>query len=184
MYNTAKSTAFALAFSATAMVTPNIASADGVGLMLGAGGYYSDVNSGIDVDDIEDLNFDDSSFAYNLDIGWRFNKWLAIDAGYWDLGNYKSELEDFDRKQSFDVQALTLGGMVSVPLWILDVYGRGGLAYWDFDGRNIDADGTDPYYGLGVALNIGGSLDLYLEWVRFDLETDVDTAGLGVRWTF
>ena len=183
MSATFRKTGLALAISSIALL-PSIASADGVGFMLGGGGYYSDVNSGIEFDDITDINFDDSSFAYNIDAGWRFNKWLALDAGYWDLGSYKSELENFDRKQSFDAQALTLGGMVSVPLWIMDFYARGGAAFWDMDGRNIDEDGTDPYYGVGAAFNLGGSLDLYLEWVRFDMEADIDTIGLGARWTF
>ena len=187
MSNSLKTSAFALVLAFATAFSSKLAFADGVGLMLGAGGYYSEVNSGIridDIEDIDDINFDDSSFAYNLDIGWRFNKWIAIDGGYWDLGEFKSDFEGFDRKQSFDTQALTLGGIVSVPLWVLDLYGRGGFAYWEFDGRNIDEDGTDPYYGLGVALNLGGSLDIYLEWVRFDFETELDTAGLGVRWTF
>jgi hypothetical protein len=33
-------------------------------------------------------------------------------------------------------------------------------------------------------LNVGGSLDFYLEILRFDLESSIDTAGLGVRFTF
>ena len=74
--------------------------------------------------------------------------------------------------------------MASVPLWIMDFYAKGGAAMWEYDGRNVDADGTDAYYGVGAAFNIGGSLDLYAEWVRFDLETNLDTFGLGVRWTF
>ena len=39
-----------------------------------------------------------------------------------------------------------------------------------------------------LALNslrpIFSSIDLYLEAVRFDLKTDIDTVGLGVRITF
>jgi hypothetical protein len=180
----ARKTALALAISGAALMTPSLASADGVGFMLGGGGYYANVDSKVDWEDIGDINFDDSSFAYNLDAGWRFNKWIALDAGYWDLGSFKADLDEFDRKQSFDAKTFSLGGIVSVPLWILDIYARGGAAFWDLDGRNIDEDGTDPYYGVGAALNIGGSLDLYLEWVRFDTEIDLDTFGLGARWTF
>jgi OOP family OmpA-OmpF porin len=66
----------------------------------------------------------------------------------------------------------------------MDFYARGGAAFWEYDGKYIDEDGSDPYYGLGAAFNVGSSLDLYLEWVRFDLETNIDTIGLGVRYTF
>ncbi|MEH6589784.1 MAG: outer membrane beta-barrel protein [Halioglobus sp.] len=165
-----------------------LAHADGTGFMLGGGGSYAQIDGGIDIDEIEDItdiDFDDSSFSYNLNAGWRFNKWLSVDAGYWDLGSFKTEVEGLDRKQTFDSSAFTVGGMVSVPLWIMDFYARAGAAMWEADGRYIDEDGTDPYYGLGAAFNIGGSLDLYLEWVRFEeADLDLDTFGLGARWTF
>ena len=65
----------------------------------------------------------------------------------------------------------------------MDFYARVGLAYWEYDGRNIDEDGNDPYFGLGAAFNIGSSLDIYGEWVRFDQEAKIDSLGLGIRWT-
>ena len=74
--------------------------------------------------------------------------------------------------------------MVSVPLWIMDFYGKAGVAFWDYDGRNFDADGEDLYFGLGAAFNIGSSLDIYGEWVRFDQDAEIDALGVGVRWTF
>jgi hypothetical protein len=175
-----------------ALAVPLTAGADGVGLMLEGGAYYAQVDDDIDFDfddieGIEDLEaaFDDKSYGYNLGIGWRFNKWLAVDGGYWDLGNFKSDdpiVTGSKAKIEFDT--FTVGGMVSVPLWILDVYARGGAAFWNADSRNFDDDGTDPYYGVGASLNIGGSLDLYLEYLRFDLETAIDTFGLGARFTF
>jgi OmpA-OmpF porin, OOP family len=165
-----------------------LAHADGVGFMLGGGGSYAQVDDDYDLDEIEDITditFDDSSFSYNLNAGWRFNKWLSVDAGYWDLGSYKSEIEGLDRKQSFDSSAFTLGGMVSIPVWIIDLYARAGVAMWEVEGRNIDEDGSDPYYGIGGAFNIGASLDIYLEAIRFEAaDSNLDTVGLGVRWTF
>lgn len=186
--------AWGLALSLATLLVPGVAGADGTGLMLGGGLYYTELDDEFDAgdfdwDDIEDITelevlFDDKSGGFNGSIGWRFNKWLAVDAGYWDLGEFKSDrFEDSDRVK-FDTTAWTVGGMVSVPLWILDIYGRAGAAFWETDSRNFDDDGSDPYYGIGAALNIGGSLDIYLEILRFDLETNIDTAGLGVRWTF
>jgi hypothetical protein len=169
-----------------ALSLPSIASADGVGLMIAGGGTYAQIDDDFDLEDFEDLEafFDDKSWGLNAGIGWRFNKWLAVDAGYWDLGEFKSDRDGEGRKAKVDFDTLTVGGIVSVPLWILDIYARGGAAMWDADSSGFSEDGTDPYYGIGAALNIGGSLDIYLEIIRFDLETDVDTAGLGVRWTF
>ena len=161
-----------------------LAVADGVGLMIGGGGYFSTVDGDVDAGDLEDtIEFDDNSFAYNLAVGWRFTKWLAIDAGYWDLGDYDSD-KIGDNKFSLDGETWTVGGMLSVPLWIIDVYARGGVSWWEAKSRALDDDGTDPYYGIGGSFNIGGSLDLYAEWIRFDIGADVDTFGIGARFTF
>lgn len=154
--------------------------ADGKGLMLGGGIYYATINESENIEDIR-IKFDDSSAAYNLDIGWRFNKWIGVDLGYWGLGEYKADDSDFKT----DTSAVTLGVLASIPVWIIDIYGRGGAAWWEASNKNFDNDdGTDPYYGLGLAFNLGGSLDIYGEWVRFDLNTNYDTFGIGVRWTF
>lgn len=157
-----------------------------VGWMIGGGIYYSDLDARVDVDrdDLNFASFNTSSASYHIEGGYRFNKWLSVDAGYWDLGNYKSDRDIDGNREKFDATAWTVGGMVSVPLWIMDFYARGGAAFWDWDGRNIDADGTDPYFGLGAAFNLGGSLDLYAEWIRFDQDADIDAIGLGARWTF
>lgn len=169
-------------------ILPFSASADGVGFMLEGGAYYTQVDDDVKIDfeDLDDLKaaFDDKSWGYNAGIGWRFNKWIAVDAGYWDLGDFKSERFEGSDRAKVEFDTFTLGGMISVPLWILDVYARGGAAFWDADSRNYGDDGTDPYYGIGVALNVGASLDFYLEILRFDLETAIDTAGIGVRFTF
>lgn len=171
---------------ATAMVFSGTALADGKGLMLGGGLYYANVSGKLDGGSgIDDIKFDDSSGAYNLDIGWRFNKWIAVDAGYWGLGEYKADDNVLGEDFKTDTSAWTVGGIFSVPIWIIDIYARGGAAWWEANTKGIDNDdGTDPYYGLGAAFNLGGSLDIYGEWTRFDLNTDIDLFGVGVRWTF
>ena len=88
----------ALLISVAALLTPALASADGVGLMLGGGLYYTQLDDDFDrddfdwdnIEDIEDIKiqFDDKSGGFNGSVGWRFNKWLAVDAGYWDLGSF------------------------------------------------------------------------------------------------
>jgi hypothetical protein len=178
--------ALAIATSSAAALIPATAIAD-AGLMVGAGGYYSRVDDSFDLGDIsglDDINFDDSSFAYTLAVGYRFNNWLSVDAGYWDLGDYKSDPLNSGNKSSFDATAWTAGGMASVPLFFLDVYARGGAAFWETDGRLVNDDSTDLYYGVGVAFNFFRSMDVYAEWVRFDLDAALDTFGVGFRYTF
>lgn len=178
----------ALLIGALCTALPVASHADGKGWMIGGGAYYGDLDDWDDFDfdniEFEDLHFGGSSFAYNVQVGYRFNKWLSLDATYTDLGSYDTNLEVNGARREFDVDAFTFGGMLSVPLWILDLYARGGVADWKFDGPLVDDSGTDPYYGLGLAVNLGGSLDLYAEWVQFDFSSRLDTLGLGVRWTF
>lgn len=176
---------WAFVLCAASLGASPLASADGKGLMVGGGGYYSTVDGKIDTGDPDggDVKFDDNSFAYNLAVGWRFTKWLAIDAGYWDLGDFDSDKIE-EGKLSLDGETWTVGGMLSVPLWIIDVYARGGVSWWEAKSRALDDDGTDPYYGIGGSFNIGGSLDFYAEWIRFDIGADIDTFGVGARFTF
>lgn len=178
MTTLAQKTKLGLAASALALSIPTAAIADGTGLMLGAGAYWGSVSE--KVGDFDDIKIDDNSGAYNLDIGWRFNKWIAVDAGYWGLGEYKAD--NYDLK--VDSSAWTVGAIGSIPIWIIDIYGRLGAAWYENDSSVTTDDGNSPYYGLGAAFNLGASLDIYAEWTRFDIDTDLDLFGLGVRWTF
>ena len=158
--------------------------AGGTGPFLQAAANYGQLDDNFsDSDGLENF-FDDKDLGFNAGAGWRFTKWLAIDAAYWDLGKYKSDRFGDGQRASIEADAITVGGMLSVPLWLIDVYARGGAAFWDADAKNYGDDGTDLYYGIGGALNIFRSIDLYAEWVRFDLGTDLDTFNLGIRLTF
>ena len=177
-----------LLLSSITALGASFAQADSTGFFIAGGANYaqfdSDLDDEIDWDDNIEAFFDDKAVGYNLGAGYRFNKWLAVDAAYWDLGEFKSDELDNGGKLKYDTSIWTVGGIVSVPLWILDVYGRAGAAMWDADSRFIEEDGTDLYYGAGVALNVFRSLDIYLEYVRFDADNAIDSANLGMRWTF
>lgn len=180
---------FSLALLASSLLAigTSAVQADSTGLFIAGGVNYAELDASfedIDFDDDIEAFFDDKAVGYNLGGGYRFNKWLALDAAYWDLGEFKSDTLGNGQKLKYDTTIWTAGGIVSVPLWILDVYGRAGAAMWDVDSRNFDDDGTDLYYGAGVALNIFGSLDIYAEYVRFDADEAIDSVGLGLRFTF
>ncbi|KZX60476.1 hypothetical protein A3709_11785 [Halioglobus sp. HI00S01] len=169
-------------------LSANLAHADGTGFFIAGGANWGQLDA--DIEDVIDFDgpieaiFDDNAVGYNIGAGYRFNKWLAVDAAYWDLGEFDSDRLENGQRIGFDSSIWTVGGIVSVPLWIIDVYGRAGAAMWDVDSRYIEEDGTDMYYGAGGAINILGSLDVYLEYVRFDADEAIDTANLGLRWTF
>ncbi len=165
-------------------LSPGLANAEddkGDGFFIAGGVYWALVD-----DSLESVDLDDNSAAWTFNLGYRFNKWIAIDGGYWGLGEFS--FDDDDGGGKVDVGAWTLGGMASVPVWIIDLYARAGVAFWDreakYDGGKDDESSTDWYGGLGLAFNVGDHIDLYGEWDRFFLETDYDVLGLGVRWTF
>jgi OOP family OmpA-OmpF porin len=160
------------------------AHAGGTGpLIAGAVSYIEIDDSFSDSNGFENF-FDDKDVGYNFGAGWRFTKWFAADAAYWDLGSFKSDRFGDGERSKIDADAITVGAMVSAPLWLIDIYARGGAAFWDADSDRHGDDGTDPYYGVGGAINIFRTIDLYAEWVRFDLGTDLDTYNLGIRLTF
>lgn len=179
---------FALLLSGATALAASVAQADSTGFFIAGGANYaqfdSDLEDEIDWNDDIEAFFDDKAVGYNLGGGYRFNKWLAVDAAYWDLGEFKSDSLENGQKFKYDTSIWTVGGIVSAPLWILDVYGRMGAAMWDAESRYIEEDGTDIYYGAGVALNVFRSLDLYVEYVRFDFDNAIDSANLGMRFTF
>lgn len=180
---------------AGALTAPSLALADGKGFYLGAGAYAALLNDKVSDDDNNSVTIDDSSVAWGGELGWRFNKWISIDVGYANLGNYK-DTDDDNNEAKTDIDTWKLGAMVSIPIWIIDIYGRGGAAWWgadqkvDFTTDSITTSnknsesGRDWYYGLGLAFNLGPSLDLYLEWQRYDFDVNFDTAGVGFRYTF
>ena len=164
--------------------------ADNTGFFLAGGLNFNAVDDTFDKDNFnppEDIEsaIDDSSEGFNIGGGWRFNKWLALDIAYWDFGEFRSDRDSITgEKDTLDATVFSLGGIASVPLWIFDIYARGGAALWDLEGDRFEDDGTDLYYGAGAAVNIFGSLDIYLEALRFDMETDLDSIGVGLRFTF
>ena len=187
-YPMLKKILIAMCVSAASTLGTGLAHADATGFFVAGGANYAELDASIEDDlDLEDrieALFDDTAVGYNLGAGYRFNKWLAVDAAYWDIGEFKSDKLTNGQKIGFDTSIWTVGGIVSVPLWILDVYGRAGAAMWDVDSRFIEEDGTDLYYGAGAALNVFGSIDLYAEYVRFDADEAIDTINLGMRFTF
>ena len=79
-----------------------------------------------------------------------------------------------------------------IPLPILDVYAKAGLARWELDGSfdgtgidDLDDKGTDFAYGAGAQLNFG-SLGVRLECEHFDIDhTDgLELLTLGATYTF
>jgi hypothetical protein len=166
-----------LATAGLAVVLPGTAAADGRFVVSG-GAYFSQID--------EDLGvlFNDSDSAYTGSVGWRFNEWISIDAGYWDLGEYNSDRFGDGYRIDAKVDTWSLGAIVGLPIGIVDLYLRGGMAFWEADAGTFEENDEDPFYGFGLGFNLGDDLQIYSEWIRFDIAASIDTLGVGLRLSF
>ena len=160
-----------------AVVLPEAAADEG-GVVVGGGAYFSQI------DEDAGVLFNDSDNAYTGSIGWRFNEWISIDAGYWDLGEYNSDRFGDGYRIDASVDTWSLGAIVGMPIGVVDLYLRGGMAFWDADAGIFEENDRDPYYGFGLGFDLNDNIQIYSEWIRFDIAASIDTLGVGLRYTF
>ena len=163
-----QSVLIALICAVSSIATP-VAWADGTRWYGGVGTGEADV----DVSGFED----DTSLK--LFGGYEFNKYLAVEGGYTDLG-------EFDLKgsagASIGVDGVQFVAVGNLPVGRkLSVFAKGGLYRWDADADilgvlSLSDDGTDSTFGFGVRYRgenpYGDTLALRLEWERFDIDGD------------
>lgn len=144
-------------------------------------------------------NIFDSGRALDLDntawkvfAGFRPISPVAIEADYMDLG---SETRRFgfgsDARADAKAFAAYAVGFLPLPIPLLDIYGKAGMARWQLNGRTdpslfaIDDRGTDFAWGAGAQLHFG-QLAARLEYEQFDVRnTDgLKAVTLGVSFNF
>ncbi|MCK0152881.1 outer membrane beta-barrel protein [Alcanivorax sp. S6407] len=145
---------------------------------IGAGLYDVSVD-----ENIENVNFDDSSTTGALFLGWRPIELIGAEVGYYDFG----ELEA-DDNTTIEGGALTVAGLLSFELGPVGLYGKAGLASTDVDIKNgsfsDDDSSSDPFGGLGATVDIMDKLYVYAEYLRFDNDAKLDAVGAGIRISF
>lgn len=121
--------------------------------------------------------FDDDNDVGRVFLGGQFHQAVSIEGSYIDFGEYG------DSAASSDIDGLTLAVKAGLPLGeYVTLYALGGSLWWDADfkalGVSGDADGQEFFYGAGASFALTHSLDLRLEYNRFDLEFDRDEIGI------
>jgi hypothetical protein len=145
--------------------------------------------SGVEFDDNEGFNFDDSDTGYKLDVGWRILDWLGLEANYIDLGKTNGDVAG--EPAEFEADGFNFSGLLFLPVGPVDLFARAGFISWDAKARLPDLDlsasddGMDFSYGVGAQFRVW-SLSLRAEYERFDIaDADtVDMISVGVMWTF
>ena len=159
------------------------------GFYLGAGVSQSkikDIGRDFDVDSLNDFEIDDT--AWKIIAGFRPLDFLAVELNYMDLG---SESTTLGALGGVSAEAKAFSGYVVgfLPVTLVDLYAKAGLARWETEGRaldfDIDDDGTEFAWGVGAQVRLG-SLAARLEYEQFDIDnTDgLELLTLGLTWTF
>jgi opacity protein-like surface antigen len=147
-------------------------------------------------------SFDGDDFSYELGVGYRFGRHLAIQAAWHDFGgvgaiiNCPPELlciadpgtnvvPTVLDEASVDGLSLQLVGTLPLAELPVELFAKAGAMRWDSDWRHnpgLNESGTDFMYGLGVNWNAGDRWSLQLAYQDVDL--DVRSFNLGASFRF
>jgi len=225
MQMTGKQRMAAALVAALGMVAANAASAENTGLYFGLTGGATSVDmggsrqdfdesfglpiaatlelGGLDVTGFES-SLEDSDIGWNLQVGYRFNRYVAAEIGYVDLGEalYEAIMTVDDGVEIFPVEAsfrFKSSGPTAAVLGILpigerfDAHAKAGVYFADtrFRSRLRDVDfdqnvvhdetkagETEFFFGIGAAWNINDSYSLRVEYQRY-LDLGDDDSGEG-----
>lgn len=211
--------------AALGMIAANTASAENAGLYFGLTGGATSVDMGGSKQDFDDTfglpiaatlelggldvigfesSLDDSDIGWGLQVGYRFNRYIAAEVGYVDLGEalYEAIMTVDDGTEIFPVEAsvrFKSSGPTAAVLGILpigerfDAHARAGVYIADTRLRSrlrdvefaenvvhdeTKAGETEFFFGVGGAWNISDSYSLRVEYQRY-LDVGDDDTGEG-----
>ncbi|MEM6583289.1 MAG: outer membrane beta-barrel protein [Pseudomonadota bacterium] len=144
------------------------------GLYIGAGVYRSDNDAGDDTTGGGALGY--TFIDTNIIM-------LSVEGGYYDFGKTSNN------SQSIEADALTVGGVVALPLGpFFELYAKGGIARIDGEIRStnsLEKGNEDEFYvGGGASIDILDTIDIYAEYIAFDGDFDTNIAGVGIKISF
>ena len=134
-------------------------------------GFYVGGSIGSGNVNIDDINFDESDFAWKLYGGLTLGSWLGVEGGYVDFNSDTGGIDAF--------------AMVGLPLGPVRIFGKLGGIYWDSDlpGNVGSDDGFDAALGVGLEFSLF-SVAVRAEVEYFDALDDIYLATIGATWTF
>ena len=168
------------------LVTPVSAYANGPFIAVSIG------NATLD-DDFDGFTVDDSSTAFRLVGGWRFNKHFALEAGYHDFGGFEEsfDIEGVQDTATLSADGFTFGATGDIPFAErFTLFGRAGLFFWDGDAEingvsQAKPEDTNLYLGVGLRFDLSKKLQLTGDWTNYDLEdTASDVLSIGSQFSF
>lgn len=188
-----KKTSLSLAIVLAAGLAGTAAHAAEQGLFLEVGAGLSQIDMGLD--NIAGVSVDDSDTFFSVGAGFNFNRLVALEAGYVDLGEATVSIPVLPYSASLSADGFYFGPRLTGALSSqIEGYARVGMLVWDVEFSDSEGfvgsdDGTDVYFGLGAALKISDQLSLGADWTRYMLESegediDIDTFGGKLKFSF
>jgi OmpA-OmpF porin, OOP family len=183
-----------LAVAAALAAAPAFAQQPMQSWYLGAGigsGHLG--KSGSDITGINNAQLDDSDTTYTVRGGYRFNPYLALEVGYYDLGKYafsgtvgRTEVSGSAKATSWGLSAVGI-----LPLNQFDLYARLGIeqsrleanANTTLTNANSSDNQTGATYGAGGRWNFDRNWGVFLEWMKND-RIQVDSYLVGIDYRF
>lgn len=144
-------------------------------------------------EDFDGFDIDADSTAFRLAIGWQFNDYLALEAGYHNFGRFEQTVDVNGTTVAVSLKAdgFTLGVTGSLPLGErFSLIGRAGTFFWDGDAdingvSQARPEDTNLFLGIGVSYQLTEKLELTGDWSRYELEdTESDVLAVGLRYLF
>ena len=175
------------------------------GFYLGAGGNYSNVSVEVDQGtcdydcywgDYYAYDQGDGGIGYNLHVGLRAHRYVAIEVNYlrpgtirWDKNLvYMPEFNDYyNNRVDLELTATEASVLGIFPFDdAFEVYLRIGAAFWDGEStqrldqsfgdsvviRSVQEDGTSLLLGVGVGFNLTPALQLRLDLQTLGIDED------------
>ena len=153
--------------------------------------------------------------ALSIGLGYKLNDRFGLEAGYSNAGSGSATstfTAAFGARSAGDVvrgdsnvSAFYFGGNVTFPLTDkIDVIGRAGLSNWEVEYSGVtlngtaiatpaSIDGSDPYYGLGIAYKLNDQMSLGFGWMRqeasysvngYSTKSEIDITSANLRYNF
>ena len=155
------------------------------GLYFGGSIGPSFINKKIVDVQMEDLRIDGNDMSYKFFAGYKLPAFLALEAGYRDLGKISDQLSEHN-SSGWDLNA-----KADISLGPLQIFGKAGaffnnvnVTFQDPLHPDINEQNTKFMFGFGAGLNIE-RLGLRAEWESLDIskgnKASMLTAGLTYR---
>jgi len=153
--------------------------------------------SGTDLSGLNNAQVSDTETTYTIRTGWRFNPYMAIELGYYDLGKYSFHGRAIGTTLDIDGQAKAKSYGISfvgiLPIDAFDLYGRIGYARSELKVNasaplaptpvNQKDKQNEATYGVGARWTFVPHWALFGEWMKND-KIKVDSYLIGIDYKF